>query len=93
MMSGVVWQRRALKLRAKVDTYQGNARLKTHVRPEPHALNTGAIHSHHGSHPRLTAQVITASPIDYKLEGKLLLGEIAKYQLPPPTMLAPTSLR
>ena len=34
-MASVVWQRRALKLRAKVDTYQGNARLKTHVRSRP----------------------------------------------------------
>ena len=33
--------------------------------------------------------MITASPIDYKAEGKLLLAEIAKYQLPPPPPPAP----
>ena len=53
------WKRYVMTLRAKVETYQDNARLKVHV--------------------------IRAAAPNFVTEGKTLLSDIAKYNLPAPS--------
>ena len=48
-----------MTMRAKVETYQDQARLKVHI--------------------------IRANAVNFANEGKTLLSDIAKYELPPPT--------